>query len=73
MFDLIQDYQTLFERRMEGLLLGEGITYNFNVCYYIKLYEYNIFKKIFLTISKLIQGYFNFKIKYIFHYAIVLL
>lgn len=25
MFDLIQDYQTLFERRMEGLLLGEGI------------------------------------------------
>lgn len=25
MFDLIQDYQTLFERRMEGLLLGEGV------------------------------------------------
>ena len=25
MFDLIEDYQGLFERRMEGLLLGEGI------------------------------------------------
>ena len=25
MFDLIEDYQKLFERRMEGLLLGEGI------------------------------------------------
>ncbi|KAG5316099.1 DYH5 protein, partial [Acromyrmex insinuator] len=25
MFDLIQDYQTLFERRMEGLLLGEAL------------------------------------------------
>lgn len=30
MFDLIQDYQTLFERRMEGLLLGEGIILIFN-------------------------------------------
>lgn len=25
MFDLIEDYQKLFERRMEGLLLGEGV------------------------------------------------
>lgn len=24
MFELIQDYKSLFERRMEGLLLGEG-------------------------------------------------
>lgn len=26
MFELIQDYKNLFERRMEGLLLGEGTT-----------------------------------------------
>lgn len=28
MFDLIDDYSGLFQRRMEGLLLGDG-TYNF--------------------------------------------
>lgn len=27
MFDLIEDYQGLFKRRMEGLLLGEGNFY----------------------------------------------
>lgn len=31
MFDLIQDYQTLFERRMEGLLLGEGTPLGFDL------------------------------------------
>lgn len=27
MFELIQDYKSLFERRMEGLLLGEGTSF----------------------------------------------
>lgn len=36
MFDLIQDYQTLFERRMEGLLLGEGITHTYTYIIFIE-------------------------------------
>lgn len=46
MFELIQDYKSLFERRMEGLLLGEGIL--FNVKYFSSSFIPNLFKLSFL-------------------------
>jgi dynein heavy chain len=51
MFDLIQDYQTLFERRMEGLLLGEGIRifYPIFIIEAVITYKYFVSKTILLN------------------------
>ena len=44
MFDLIDDYQKLFERRMEGLLLGEGL-----IIFYLSYSRCRIFMTITLS------------------------
>lgn len=42
MFDLIDDYTGLFQRRMEGLLLGDGKS----ICYSLRMSAFGCFKSL---------------------------